>query len=102
MSGHHLSIGESLPPARGADLHPSREPGTFFRMTRADVLQRIEHLTDSEFDRVAPYIEADLDAANALPDLRDEIARGEESARTEPLLDHETVMAMGRARLRAP
>jgi hypothetical protein len=34
--------------------------------------------------------------------IRGEIARGEESARTEPLLDHESVMAMGRAWLRAP
>jgi hypothetical protein len=70
-------------------------------MTRADVLQRIQGLTDSEFERVLPYLEADLDVANELPNLRGEIERGEESARTEPLLDHESVMAMGRARLRA-
>ena len=71
-------------------------------MTRADVLQRIQGLTNSEFERVLPYLEADLDVADELPDLSGEIARGEESARTEPLLDHESVMAMGRARLRAP
>jgi hypothetical protein len=76
-------------------------------MTRTDALRRIETLTDDEFDRVAPYLEADLDAVeNGLADvddagLRRAIELGSESARTEPLLDHETVMAMGRARLRA-
>jgi hypothetical protein len=69
-------------------------------MTRADVLQRIQSLTESEFEQVLPYLQADLDAAPELPDLRAEIVRGEESARAEPLLDHEAVMAMGRARLR--
>jgi hypothetical protein len=75
--------------------------GNLLFMTRADVLQRIQSLTESEFDRILPYLQADLDAADDLPDLSAEIARGEESARTEPLLEHETVMAMGRARLRA-
>ena len=70
-------------------------------MTRADVLQRIESLTDDDLNRVAPYLEADLDAVADLPALRDAIEGGMESARTEPLLDHEAVMAMGRARLRA-
>ena len=70
-------------------------------MSRAAVIQRIESLTEVEFERVAPYLEADLEAADDLPDLRAEIERGEESARSEPLLEHETVMAMGRARLRA-
>jgi hypothetical protein len=70
-------------------------------MTRAEVLDRIRGLSDGDLERVLPYLEADLDAAADLPDLREEIERGEESARTEPLLDHESVMAMGRARLRA-
>jgi hypothetical protein len=69
-------------------------------MTRAALLQRIDSLSDDEFDRVAPFIEADLDAVDALPELYEEIRRGQESARTEPLLDHDAVMAMGRARLR--
>ncbi len=81
---------------------PSEPRGVrFSTMSRADVVQRIESLTDEAFDRIAPYLEADLDAADEMPDLRAEIERGLESARTEPLLDHEAVMAMGRARLRA-
>lgn len=32
-------------------------------MIRAAVIQRIESLTDAEFERVAPDLEADLDAA---------------------------------------
>jgi len=70
-------------------------------MTRAAFLQRIESLTEPDFERIAPYLEAELDAAADLPDLREAIELGQESARTEPLLDHEAVMAMGRARLRA-
>jgi len=76
------------------------ERGYFSLMTRAALLQRIDSLSDDEFDRVAPFIEADLDAVDALPELYEEIRRGQESARTEPLLDHDAVMAMGRARLR--
>jgi hypothetical protein len=71
-------------------------------MTRAEVLERIESLTDEEFDRVAPYLEADLDAADDLPDMMDAIARGRESARTEPLLDDDAVFAMARDRSLRP
>lgn len=70
-------------------------------MTRAEVIQRIKSLTDEEFERVAPYLESDLDAVDDWEDLREAIDLGLESARTEPLLDHETVMQMARARLRA-
>ncbi|MFO0756054.1 MAG: hypothetical protein U0359_06165 [Byssovorax sp.] len=70
-------------------------------MSRAAILRRIESLTDDELERVAPYLEADLETAKDLPDVMRAITLGPESARTEPLLDHETVMAMGRARLRS-
>lgn len=70
-------------------------------MTRAAMLKRIERLSEDEFERVEPYLTADLEVAEDLPDLRAEIELGIQSAQTEPLLDHDTVMAMGRARLRA-
>jgi hypothetical protein len=70
-------------------------------MTRAAFLQRIQSLSEEEYEQLAPYLEADLEAANDLRDLRAEIARGLESAAAEPLLDHDDVMAAGRARLRA-
>ena len=59
-------------------------------MRRAAVPQHLESLTDDERDAVAYAVE-----------LREAIERGLESARTEPLLDHDAVMAMGRARLAA-
>lgn len=73
-------------------------------MTRAALLQRIENLTDDEFEQVVPFLEADLDAlqehlpAEDLADLVRAAELGRESARTEPLLDNDAVFAMARDR----
>jgi len=77
-------------------------------MTRTAVIQRIESLTDDVFARVAPYLEADLDAAGAgLLDedalsLQRAVTLGRESARTEPLIDDDAVFAMARQRSARP
>ena len=68
-------------------------------MNRRDLIERIESLSDEEIERVGPYLEADLDALVDLDELREEVARGRESARTEPLVEHEDVIAMVRERL---
>jgi hypothetical protein len=68
-------------------------------VNRRDLIERIESLSDEEIERVGPYLEADLDALVDLDELRDEVARGRESARTEPLLSHEEVVSMVRERL---
>ena len=68
-------------------------------VNRRDLIERIESLSDEEIERVGPYLEADLDALVDLDELRDEVARGRESVRTEPLLSHEEVVSMVRERL---
>lgn len=68
-------------------------------VSRHDLIKRIEALSDEEIERVGSYLEADLDALVELDELRADVARGRESARTEALLDHEDVIVMVRERL---
>jgi hypothetical protein len=77
-------------------------------MTRAAFLRKIETLTDEEIERVAPYLEAGLDAiregipAEEVADLLRAVQLGRESARTEPLIDNDAVFVMARARSARP
>ena len=68
-------------------------------MTRSEIIERIQALSEADLARVAPFIEADLDAAGDLDDLRDEVRRARESAATEPLLDDDEVLDAVRRRL---
>ena len=68
-------------------------------MTRSQIIERIQSLSEADLARVAPYLEADLDAVADLDDLRAEIARGRASAASEPLLDDEQVVDAVRRRL---
>ena len=68
-------------------------------VNRRDLIQRIESLTDEEMDRVGPYLEADLDALVDVDALRQEVAHGRKSARTEPLIDDADVVKSALARL---
>lgn len=61
-------------------------------MTRAQLIQRIQSLSEDELSRVAPYLEADLDALADLAGLIEEIRLARESERTEPLLADEDVL----------
>lgn len=61
-------------------------------MTRAELIQRIQALTDDELERVLPFIEADLDLVADVGELEEELRRGRESARLEPLVDHEELL----------
>ena len=61
-------------------------------MTRAELIQRIQALTDEELERVLPFLEADLDLLADVEELREELRRARESARREPLLDHEELL----------
>jgi hypothetical protein len=68
-------------------------------MTRSQALRRIETLTEEQWRRAAPYLEADLEAAEGdMADLLGAVDVGRESARTEPLLDNDAVFAMARDR----
>ena len=61
-------------------------------MTRAELIERIDRMSDDELDQVGPYLEADMDALDELDRVRGEIDLGRASARDEPLVDHATVM----------
>lgn len=56
-------------------------------MTRDQLLDRLQRLSDDQFVRLAPFLEADLDALADIPDLHAEIEAGRRSAATEPLLN---------------
>jgi hypothetical protein len=70
-------------------------------MTRAELIERIGRMSDTEIDQVAPYFEADMDALAELDGLRREVELGRASAREEPLIDHADVMSGALARLPA-
>lgn len=62
-------------------------------MTRAELIERIERMSDDEMERVGPYLEADLDVIDELASVHREIELGRASAKDEPLVDHADVMA---------
>lgn len=68
-------------------------------MNRRQLIERIQALSDSDVARVAPYIQADLDAIRQLDDLRSEVARARESAASEPRLEDEQAVEAVRRRL---
>ena len=68
-------------------------------MTRQDLIRKLGTLSDDEFARVAPFLEADLEAVEELAALHLEIEAGRQSARSEPLLDAKDVYARVRKAL---
>lgn len=68
-------------------------------VNRSELLERIAALSQEDLDRVAPYVEADLDAVNDLDALHEEIELGRRSAAEEPLIDDDEVAASILAKL---
>jgi 5,10-methylenetetrahydrofolate reductase len=68
-------------------------------MTKEDLIKRVKGLSKKKFARVAPFIEADLDAADDLATLYREIEAGRRSATTQPILDAKDVYARVRQAL---
>ena len=68
-------------------------------MTRQEFIRKLGTLSDEEFNRVAPFLEADLEAVEDLAALHVEIAAGRKSASLEPLLDAKDVYARVRKAL---
>ena len=69
-------------------------------VTKSQLIERIQDLSDDELEQVGPYLEADLEALAPNRDLVVEIERGQVSARTEPLLDNQIALQQATARLR--
>ena len=61
-------------------------------MTRSHLIDRIQALSEADLARVAPFLEADLDAVADLDDLREEVRKGRESARSHPLLEDDDIV----------
>ena len=61
-------------------------------MTRTDLIERLNALSDDEVARIAPYLEANLDAVADIEELREEVRRGRASAADEGLLDDDEVL----------
>ena len=68
-------------------------------VTRDDLIKRLKGLSKEQFARVAPFIEADLDAADDLAAVHKEIEAGRRSAATQPILDAKDVYARVRQAL---
>lgn len=68
-------------------------------MTKEDLIKRLKGLSKGRFAKVAPFIEADLDAADDLAALHEEIEAGRHSAATQPILDAKYVYARVRQAL---
>jgi 5,10-methylenetetrahydrofolate reductase len=60
-------------------------------VTKEDLIKRLKGLSKGRFAKVAPFIEADLDAADNLTALHKEIEAGRHSAATQPILDAKDV-----------
>ena len=68
-------------------------------VTKDDLIKRLKGLSKGQFAKVAPFIEADLDAADDLPSLHKEIEAGRRSAATQPILEGKDVYARVRQAL---
>ncbi len=71
-----------------------------YLVTKSQLIERIQELSDEELEQVGPYLEADLEALAPNQDLVAEIERGQASAHTEPLLDNHLALQQATARLR--
>jgi hypothetical protein len=56
-------------------------------VTKDDLLKKLADLSDEEFARISPFIEADLESSEDLALLQREVEAGRHSAKTEPLLE---------------
>ena len=60
-------------------------------MTREELIRKLQGLSEEEYKRIAPFLEADLESVEELEAIHREIAAGRRSAETEPILDAKDV-----------
>jgi len=68
-------------------------------VTKEDLIKRLKGLSKGRFAKVAPFLEANLDAADDLAALHKEIEAGRHSAATQPILVAKDVYARVRQAL---
>lgn len=69
------------------------------RVTKEGLIKKLKGLSRGEFAKVAPFIEADLEAADDLAALNKEIEAGRRSAMNQPILEARAVYARVRQAL---
>lgn len=79
-----------------AAAHSPRDNGV---VTKENLIQKLKELSEAQFARVAPFLEADLEAVDDLAILHQEIESGRRSAAKEPILDAKDVYARVRQAL---
>jgi hypothetical protein len=62
-------------------------------VTKDDFIKKLKGLSEDRFAQVAPFLEADLEAADDLGALPREIEAGRKSAATQPILEAKDVYA---------
>ncbi len=68
-------------------------------MTKEDLIQKLRALPDDQFAKLAPFLEADLEAVDDLAALHREVDAGRRSATAEPVLEVADVYARVRQAL---
>jgi len=68
-------------------------------MTKEDLIKKLKGLSKGQFAKIAPFIEADIEAADDLAVLHKEIEAGRQSAATQPILEAREVYARVRQAL---
>ncbi len=68
-------------------------------MGRKELVKKLNALSDRQFERIAPFLEADLESVDKLAALHREIEEGRRSADLDPLLDASAVYAKVREAL---
>lgn len=68
-------------------------------VTKEDLIKKLKGLSKGQFAKVAPFIEADIEAADDLAALHKEIEAGRQSAATQSLLEAKDVYARVRQAL---
>ena len=68
-------------------------------VTKEELIKKLKGLSAGRFAKVAPFIEADIEAADELDALHKEIQVGRQSAATQPILEAKEVYARVRQAL---
>jgi hypothetical protein len=79
-----------------AATRPGKDNGN---VTKEDLIKKLKDLSEDHFARVAPFLEADLEAVDDLAILHQEIEAGRRSAAKEPILEAKDVYARVRQAL---
>jgi len=56
-------------------------------VTREELIKKLKRLSKTQFAKVVPFIEADLETVDELRPITNEIQAGRRSAATQPILE---------------